>query len=203
MIKSIVLDFTVLDKLELLITDFLYLVWINDKKVLNSMHSYMCDYNNQNLISKNYIKLDTEGNAHLRQSAIDLIEYLSIDSFKEFNQPKIVKKSGKKIKAEVVERINEFRNLWSGLKAGSMGSRQSCIDKLSRWMETNPEYSFDQILKAATLYLNTEGMNLTYIQRADYFIYKQENNKEESSRLSAFIDEIDTTVAQDWTSTLN
>ena len=203
MSKSIILDFIVLKKLNLSAEDLLYLVWLNDKVLLNSMHDYMCDYNNIKLVEKHYIKLDEKKTPHLRQSSIDLLNYLSIDSFKEFKQPKIIKKSSKKIKAEVVERVNEYRGKWQGLRAGSMGGKQSCIDKLSRWMETNPQYTFDKILQAVQLYLDTEGGNLTYLQRADYFIYKQENNREEASRLSAFIDEVGSTTTQDWTSTLN
>lgn len=203
MTKSIILDFTVLKKLNLSVRDFLYLVWLYNEDSIMSLNSILKNHDTTELLNRKYIKLDSTGAVHLRQEGLDLINYLSIESFKEFNQPKIVKKSSKKIKAEVIERINEYRGKWAGLKPGSMGGKQSCIDKLSRWMEANPEYSFEQILKAAELYLNTEGINLTYLQRADYFIYKQENNREESSRLAAFIDETDSPVSRDWTSTLN
>jgi hypothetical protein len=57
MSKSIILDFIVLKKLNLSTTDLLYLVWLNDKVLLNSMHDYMCDYNNIKLVEKHYIKL--------------------------------------------------------------------------------------------------------------------------------------------------
>lgn len=203
MIKSIIIDFVVLKKLDLSVKDFLFLVHLNNKDPLLSLDGELSKYNPSRLIEKAYIKLDKEEVPHLRQEGIDLLSYLSIDSFKEFKQPKIIKKSSKKIKAEVLERVGEYRGKWHGLKAGSMGDRQSCITKLSRWMETNPEYSFEQILDAAQLYLDTEGTNLTYLQRADYFIYKQESNKEETSRLAAFIDEVGTTINRDWTSTLN
>lgn len=204
MSKSIILDFVILKKLDLLITDFLYLAWLNDKKYLNSLHDYFCNYNNIKVQEKKYIKVNDKGEIQLRQSALDLLSYLSIDSFKEFNAPKIIKKSSKKIKAEVVERIEDYRKLWSGRKAGSMGDKSSCITKLSRWMETNPEYSFEDILKAAQLYLDTES-NVQYLQRADYFIYKQEANKDETSRLSAYIDEARTNdfTNSSWTTALN
>lgn len=203
MSKSIIIDFKVLNKLGLSVADFLYLKWLKDTKEMDSLHDYLRGYDNDNLLRLQYIKKDATGIPYLRQSGVDLLQYLSIDSFKEYKAPKIVKKSKKKIIAEVVERINEYRNKWSGLKAGSMGDKQSCIEKLSRWMEVNPEYSFEDILKAADVYLNTEGTNLTYLQRADYFIYKQDVNKDEVSRLSAFIDEIGTDVNSDWTSHLN
>jgi hypothetical protein len=201
MIKSLILDFVVLKKLELSLMDLLYLYSLIKPNQVTEFN--FSKHNLNDLEDKNYIKIGTDKKIEIRQSGIDLLEYLSIDSFKDFKEQKIIKKSKKKIKAEVVERVDEFRNKWAGLKAGSMGDREACITKLSRWMETNPKYSFEQILRAAQLYLDTEGRNLTYLQRADYFIYKQENNKEESSRLSTFIDEVDITVNSDWTSTLN
>lgn len=201
--KSQVIDFTILEQLQISIKDYLYLAWFQNPDRYASLELNLSQHDLTNLKEQNYIKVDSSETVHLRQEAIDLIEYLKIDSFEKFEAPKIIKKSKRKISAEVVDRIDEYRNRWKGRKAGSMGSRQSCIDKLSRWMTTNPEYTFDQILKAADIYLDTEGRNITYLQRADYFIYKQENNKEESSRLSAFIDEIDTNVEADWTSTLN
>jgi len=67
----------------------------------------------------------------------------------------------------------------------------------------NPEYTFEQILNASELYINTEGRNTRYLQRADYFIFKQDVHKGEASRLSAFIDELDEIPTNgDWTSTL-
>ena len=84
-----------------------------------------------------------------------------------------------------------------------MGSEKSCKEKLNRWMKENPKYSFEDILKASDLYLATEGANVKFLQRADYFIFKQDSYKNEMSRLSAFIDEININHVQDWTSNLN
>lgn len=204
--KSIVIDFIILDKLKLSIKEFIFLIWLKTSlEEFNIFNKNDLEISSikKDLEDKKYIKLNDNLEAELRQSGIDLIDFLSIDSFKDFNSTKIIKKSKRTISAEVVGRINEYRDKWKGLKPGSMGSKQSCIDKLSRWMENNPEYSFEDILFAANLYLNTEGTNLRFLQKADFFIYKQENNKEESSRLSAFIDEIDIEVESDWTSNLN
>lgn len=114
------------------------------------------------------------------------------------------KKQKEVLNIDVLTRLPEFRNKWKGLKAGSMGSLQSCKDKMLRWMNDNPDYTFDEILKAADHYIESLKGDYRFLQRADYFIFKQENNREESSRLSAYIDEIDdSTVSGDWTSTLN
>jgi|TARA_R110000851_G_scaffold41665_1_gene104382 hypothetical protein len=86
-----------------------------------------------------------------------------------------------------------------------MGDPKSCKQKLTRWMKENPEYSFDQVLEAVDLYLATEGANTTYLQNAQYFIFKQNAQREESSRLSAFIDELGnkSIIQGDWTSNIN
>ena len=70
-------------------------------------------------------------------------------------------------------------------------------------MSENQEYSFEQILKAADLYLSTEGRDTRFLQRADYFIYKNDIQRNEMSRLSAYIDDVTLGVTEDWTSNLN
>lgn len=199
--KSLIIDFKLLEELEIKVQHLLilyntYIEQIIFDIVINDELEY--------LEKKRYIKI-VDNNIILRQSSIDLIELLTVDNNNSFSKgKKIVKKSSRVVNNEIDNRIAEYRNLWRGLKPGSMGSLQSCKDKMTRWMKCNPEYSFDDIINAAKLYLRTEGMNVRFLQRADYFIYKQENNREESSRLSAFIDEIgDNDSIEDWTSTLN
>ena len=70
-------------------------------------------------------------------------------------------------------------------------------------MKENPKYTFEDILKAVDIYIDQHGFNATYLQNAEYFIFKQNSNKEESSRLSAYIDEINDIEEKDWTSKLN
>lgn len=97
-----------------------------------------------------------------------------------------------------LEFVEQFRNLWKGLKPGAMGSLNSCKEKLQRWMQENPEYSEQDILNAAKAYLDSLD-SYTYLQRADYFIFKRDA-KGESSRLSAFIDE--PRIDENWTTNL-
>jgi len=157
----------------------------------------------EKLENKLFIK-KIENKIYLREKSIKLIEFLSIEIEMSFNtNKKEIKKSKRVISLEVEERIHEFRDKWRGLKAGSMGSEKSCKEKLNRWMKENPKYSFEDILKASDLYLATEGANVKFLQRADYFIFKQDSYKNEMSRLSAFIDEININHVQDWTSNLN
>jgi hypothetical protein len=73
-------------------------------------------------------------------------------------------------------------------------------------MIDNPEHPFENIIKAVKIYINSLNNQYTYLQQADYFIYKRENgSKEESSRLSAFIEEVSDAevISGGWTSTLS
>ena len=63
-------------------------------------------------------------------------------------------------------------------------------------MSENPNYSKDDILKAARIYIKSLD-NYQYLQQADYFIFKKDG-KDENSRLSAFIDEHEPNNT-DWT----
>lgn len=137
----------------------------------------------------------------LRGKALEILDLLTTEVVNVVSNKKVLKKSDRVIKDEIDKYIVEYRNKWRGLKSGSMGSLKSCKDKMFRWMKENPEYTMQDVLKAADIYLN--GLNnYTYLQRADYFIFKQENNREESSRLSAFIDEQEV-EKEDWTSNIN
>jgi len=82
-----------------------------------------------------------------------------------------------------------------------LGSPDAIKEKLNKWMVSNPEYTPEQIYKAADLYLSKEGSNIKYLQRADYFVYKTENGIT-NSRLSAYIDEIDDFEEDGWTNEL-
>ena len=112
------------------------------------------------------------------------------------------KLSKRYVSKEVEENVKEYREKWRGLTLGSMGDRQSCKEKLTRWINNNPEYNMQDIMKAADIYLG-DIKDLRFLQRADYFIYKKDG-KTESSRLSAFIEEINTKqVKSGWSSALN
>ena len=198
-LKSVIIDFHVIEDLGLTVNSYLYLLNLNESikiDILLSEDEFI------HLQKNLFIKVGKD-NITLRQKSLDLINYLTQDSYGTFGSPKqAVKKSKRKISNDVDERIHEFRGLWKGLKPGSMGGLKTCKEKLTKWMQENPEYSFDDIIRAAQLYLNTER-DLRFLQRADYFIYKVEANKVESSRLSAYIDDIDDNEQDDWMTQLN
>ena len=70
--------------------------------------------------------------------------------------------------------IDEYRNLFLGKKAGVMGTRSVCIQKMNRFLEENT-FSRQIIIAATQRYINScKKDSYNYIQRADYFIYKEE-----------------------------
>lgn len=193
MIKnSYILDFQVLKEQNIFINEFLGLIHLyenleTESNVLDSLQQ------------KQFIKL-AENEIIIREKGNLLIEFLLIEKINSVKSKKEIRKSERVVNNELDSFIEDFRNKWKGLKPGSMGSLSTCKEKMKRWMQENPTYSPQQILTAAKIYINSLD-NHTYLQQADYFIYKKDG-KEESSRLSAFVDEIDTTITDNWTTSL-
>lgn len=182
--NSIIINFDVLKKNNLSFDEFILLIK-NKYKIEDSINIHDLQLNH-------FIKI-INNNIILRSKSEDLINSLSFD----YNIDKNSNNNN-----DVVNRIDEYRNKWKGLKPGSMGSQKGCTQKLIRWMKENPKYSFDDILKAADIYLSTEGNNIKYLQNAEYFIFKQNQFKEESSRLSSYIDEINNNNDINWVNSL-
>lgn len=190
--NSYILDFQVLKEQNISINEFLGLIHLyenleTESNILDSLQQ------------KQFIKL-AEHEIIIREKGNLLIELLLIEKVNSVKSKKEIRKSERLVNNELDSFIEEFRDKWKGLKPGSMGSLSTCKEKMKRWMQENPKYSSKEILKAADIYINSLN-SLTYLQQADYFIYKKDG-KEESSRLSAFIDEIDTKATENWTSTL-
>lgn len=199
--NSLIINFELLKEININISEFLYISYLYFDKELEIPYG---EIDTKKLEKKQYIKIiENEKIIILRQKSIELIENLYVNTEVSFGKKiQNINKSIRHINKDINSRIDEYRNKWKGLKPGSMGGKKSCKEKLTRWMKENPEYTFDDVLKAVDVYLSTEGANLRYLQRADYFIFKKDG-KEESSRLSAFIDEIDEYDEQEWTSKLN
>ena len=199
--EAFILDLNFLKEQNLSVVEFITLLKLNEIDIgldfldLSVLH---------NLQEKQFVKLieDKSGTTTiLREKTKLLIDFLSIESnYSNYKEKKIVKKSNRVINEGFDEFIEEYRNLWKGLKVGSMGSPMACKEKMLRWMGENPNYTKEDILKAAKIYINSLN-NYQYLQAAHYFIYKKDG-KEEDSRLSAFVEEkeVDNT---DWTTRLS
>lgn len=198
--EAFILDLNFLKEQNLSIIEFITLLQLNEIDTglqldLDILH---------NLQEKQFVKLiiDKFGtNTIIREKSKLLLDFLSIESsYSNYKEKKIIKKSNRVINEGFDEFIEEYRNLWKGLKLGSMGSPGACKEKMLRWMGENPNYSKEDILKAARIYINSLN-NYQYLQAAHYFIYKKDG-KEEDSRLSAFIEEKEINNT-DWTTRLS
>ena len=194
--EAFILDLNFLKEQNLSVIEFITLLQLNEIDTglqldLDILH---------NLQEKQFVKLiiDKFGtNTIIREKSKLLLDFLSIESsYSDYKEKKIIKKSNRVINEGFDEFIEEYRKLWKGLKPGSMGSENACKEKMLRWMGENPNYTKEDILKAAKIYINSLN-NYQYLQAAHYFIYKKDG-KEEDSRLSAFVEEkeVDNT---DWT----
>lgn len=191
--KAFILDFNLLAEQNLSIEEYLVLIHLGNDIIYNNSDRVL-----NSLQDKSFIKKITNEKILIREKGKLLLELITIENIDSVKNKKITKKSSRVINQDLESFIKDYRNLWKGLKPGSMGSENGCKDKLFRWMQNNPEYSKEDILKAAKIYINSLD-NYTYLQQADYFIYKKDLNGE-SSRLSAFIDEIE--KKEDWTSNI-
>ena len=189
---AFILDLNFLKEQNLTIAEFVTLL-----KITGIDTNLETDYMLLEFLQENqFIKL-VNHEIIIREKSKLLLDFLSIESnYSNYKEKKVVKKSNRVINEGFDEFIEEYRKLWKGLKPGSMGSENACKEKMLRWMGENPNYSKEDILKAAKIYINSLN-NYQYLQAAHYFIYKKDG-KEEDSRLSAFVEEkeVDNT---DWT----
>ena len=193
--EAFILDLNFLKEQNLSIIEFVVLLQLNGIETNMTFDDIVLN----ELQNKQFIKL-IDKEVIIREKTKLLIGFLSIESDLNHKEKKIIKKSNRVINEGFDEFIEEYRKLWKGLKPGSMGSENACKEKMLRWMGENPNYTKEDILKAAKIYINSLN-NYQYLQAAHYFIYKKDG-KEEDSRLSAFIEEkeVDNT---DWTTKLS
>ena len=194
--EAFILDLNFLKEQNLSVMEFVTLLQL-DKIDINLTLDFSVLYDLQEKQFIKIIKNDNKNVYILREKSKLLIDFLSIDSnYSNYKDKKIIKKSNRIINEGFDEFIKDYRNLWKGLKPGSMGSENACKEKMERWRKENPNYSKADILKAAKIYINSLN-NYQYLQAAHYFIYKKDG-KEEDSRLSAFINEVEPDNT-DWT----
>ena len=193
--EAFILDLNFLKEQNISPEEFLVLIGLNNNLNIEHSKSWFTSLEQKGFIKKNLSEVI------LREKSKLLLDFLSIESnYSNYKEKKIIKKSNRVINEGFDEFIEEYRKLWKGLKPGSMGSENACKEKMERWMKENPNYSKEDILKAAKIYINSLN-NYQYLQAAHYFIYKKDG-KEEDSRLSAFIEEKEVNNT-DWTTRLS
>lgn len=185
MVKKIVINFEDLINLNLELNEYVVLFefYNNGKPIPSEIKNILEDKGHIIKIGNSRKIISTEIRNYLNSTLIE-------DKAKKID-------SDTAIQQIVNDRIDEYRDLWKGLKPGAMGSLKACKENLLKWLKNNPENNFDDILKAASLYISKLN-NVQYLKRADYFIYKKEHGVLNST-LDAYISDIDNYEEDGWT----
>lgn len=130
MTNSIIINTNVLEEVGISAYEFLYLYFIHTKETFGMSFN---EIDVEQLQEKKLVKISSENSIILRQQSIDLIEFSLIEADISFsNNKKKITKSSRAINKEVNTFVDEFRRKWHGLKAGAMGGKQACMQKLTR-----------------------------------------------------------------------
>lgn len=174
----------------------LFLLYATKHKQL--LYNYTdCEYAEalNNLQDRKFIKITNLVllNYELRPEGERLVKQLD-ELFKtQVITTKKLKEESVDIMDDISGWIDDYRSLFKGKKVGAMGDKTSCIAKMARFFKQYPEHADkDKVMKAAEKYINSEGLNQNYkfLQRADYFIFKESSSKDEISKLASFCDEL-------------
>lgn len=92
------------------------------------------------------------------------------------------------VEQTIRERIDEYRQLFKGIRSGSIGEKQKVINLLTQFCLENNK-SFDQVLETTKIYMSYTDFHL--ISNADNFISKVDKNGDEISLLKIAMEEQD------------
>ena len=75
---------------------------------------------------------------------------------------------------------------------GKMGNAKACRERLLKFMKEYPEYDKEIILKAVSLYVESEryNSNFKYLQKAHYVISKANDGRIKDSRLAEYCEAV-------------
>lgn len=157
-----------------------------------SLEKYNLDQHNTLLYILDKLGILSSDLSHLNEQEVNRIEYLFLQRNGSSYDTKIPLFAGISFKIpvplssdEITKNIQTYRNVFKGLKTGSMGDKKACISKLKKWFEDYPDKTIEDVIAAAKYYIRTLNKDYTYLQQADYFIMKNGQ-----SRLSTMIDEV-------------
>ena len=136
------------------------------------------------LEEKKYVKWTDEGIA-LRQKALDVISNVRL---KENNPVKELIES----KDDIENWIEEYRDLFKNTGPGKTADVKTLIKKMKWFYKEYPELANKSlILNATERYISAESLSsYRYLQRADYFISKEDSSKIKVSRLASYCQDI-------------
>jgi len=95
------------------------------------------------------------------------------------------------LETEINNWIDDYRKLFKGFKMGAMGDKKACTTKMITFFKEYPEYANKEIIfKAVKMYINSVN-DTRYLMRADYFIFKNDQNSNRVSNLAIHAEEVD------------
>lgn len=114
---------------------------------------------------------------------------------KLYDNEEVIESTEQPISIELHQRINEYRNLFKGIRPTSKGNKQSVIRNMEDWMCEHPDISFDTIIVATKLFIETSP-DKQYIPNADNFILTIKNGQP-YSLLEMCVEDFDETKTVD------
>ena len=90
------------------------------------------------------------------------------------------------VEQEVRDRIDEYRSMFKGIRAGSIGVKQKVVDLLTQFCLQN-QVSFDDVLQATKVYMSYTDFQ--FLSNADTFISKLDKTGQEVSLLKLALEE--------------
>ena len=158
----------------------------------------------ESLVAKNILYKDLFGNYMVTQSWQDLADTILLDSDKELNHDE-------DLEALAVTLMGLFPQ---GKKEGTnfyyKCNKKDVTLKLKKFLKLYGNYTSEQIIEATKRYVQSFNGNYSYMRLLKYFIWKNEikiNSEgkrivEEVSDLANWIENSDTLVNNNWSSTL-
>ncbi len=86
----------------------------------------------------------------------------------------------------------EYRVLFEKVRLDAKGDKSGCTGKMKKYFAKHPSIRKSDVIDAANMYISTfkhSGQNIKFLQRADYFISKNEKGTE-MSRLDQYVEQI-------------
>lgn len=123
---------------------------------------------------ENFIQLDFASN--------EIIPTIGIYENEQVNLPEI----DFSIEQIIKERVDEYRQLFKGIRTGSIGVKSKVVELLTQFCLQN-NVTFDEVLEATKIYMSYTDFHL--ISNADNFISKLDKSGQEVSLLKLALEE--------------
>ena len=191
--RQLIINTNSLIKSNISVGMFVLLQSIYEKDI--DFFDYLIDTNQgfsdlQDVVSLEYLKFTGENFDRSLEDGyhFDILDFVLLEkATKLFESDNLSQKI-----SDVRSWISEYRNLFKGIKVGSMGDPNAVTKKMMLFLKNNPRYSKDQVIQATKNYIkNTEPK---YTMQADYFIYKTGNDKVQSSKLLVWLEQLESGV---------